>query len=271
MTAREQRRAAGVLIDRAVHELERARSFDEAVRRSPLFTRRGFVSVSTSSLVTAFLAACNSDGPDAAKSALAFAERRNEAVGKWLMRHTHMNSAAESARIAGNAFPSYYISRVVPTWDPAAQGEWSVSVEGLVRTPLRFTLPELTQLPSIEQRVDHFCVEGWTAVANFRGVRIRELAQMAGVLAGAQAVDFASFDSGYHESWDMESAMHPQTIVVYAKDGKLLPPAYGAPARLHSPVKLGYKSTKYLVRIEFLARRNGGYWTDRGYEWYAGT
>jgi len=83
-------------------------------------------------------------------------------------------------------------------------------------------------------------------------------------------VDFASFDSDYHESWDIESAMHPQTIVVYAQDGHYLNAAWGAPARVYSPVKLGYKNTKYLTRIMFLPERNGGYWSDRGYEWYGG-
>jgi DMSO/TMAO reductase YedYZ molybdopterin-dependent catalytic subunit len=51
----------------------------------------------------------------------------------------------------------------------------------------------------------------------------------------------------------------------------MLPPPYGAPARLHSPVKLGYKNVKYLTRISFMAERNGGYWSDQGYEWYGGT
>ena len=87
---------------------------------------------------------------------------------------------------------------------------------------------------------------------------------------GAQYVDFSSFDSDYHESWDIDSAMHPQTLVVYAQDGHYLNAAWGAPARIYSPVKLGYKNTKYLTRITFLPRRNGGYWSDRGYEWYGG-
>ena len=65
--------------------------------------------------------------------------------------------------------------------------------------------------------------------------------------------------------------LHGQPPFAYAKDGSFLPPAYGAPARVHSPVKLGYKNTKYLTRIVFMAARNGGYWSDEGYEWYGGT
>ena len=68
----------------------------------------------------------------------------------------------------------------------------------------------------------------------------------------AQYVDFQSFDDDYHESWDIESAMHPQTLVVYAQDGHYLNAAWGAPARIYSPVKLGYKNTKYLTRIMFM-------------------
>jgi DMSO/TMAO reductase YedYZ molybdopterin-dependent catalytic subunit len=89
--------------------------------------------------------------------------------------------------------------------------------------------------------------------------------------ADARFVDFMSFDDGYHESWDVESAMHPQTMVVLAKDGKRLSPQYGAPARIHGPVKLGYKNTKFLTKIVVMPAANGGYWSDRGYEWYGGT
>ena len=102
------------------------------------------------------------------------------------------------------------------------------------------------------------------------GVAMTEIAKLAGVQPGAQYVDFQSFDSDYHESWDIDSAMHPQTLIVYAQDGRYLNASWGAPARVYSPVKLGYKNTKYLTKILFLPTRNGGYWSDRGYEWYGG-
>jgi DMSO/TMAO reductase YedYZ molybdopterin-dependent catalytic subunit len=65
--------------------------------------------------------------------------------------------------------------------------------------------------------------------------------------------------------------MHPQTLVAYGMDGALLGPGHGAPARVHSPVKLGYKNTKYLTKVVFMPVRNGGYWSDQGYEWFGGT
>lgn len=234
--------------------------------------RRRFIGLGGALGAAASLGAlgCDSQGPQAARGALRFAERQNEGLERRLLRHTSMD-VPESERLAGRALPSYFISDRVPVWDPASRGAWTLEVAGAVRRPLRLTLEQLAALPSIEQRVNHYCVEGWTAVVEWRGVRVSRLAQLAGVSADAGYVDFQSFDSDYHESWDLESALHPQTIIAYATEDHYLTPAYGAPARLHSPVKLGYKSVKYLTRIVFMPERNGGYWSDRGYEWFAGT
>jgi DMSO/TMAO reductase YedYZ molybdopterin-dependent catalytic subunit len=119
--------------------------------------------------------------------------------------------------------------------------------------------------------VNHYCVEGWTAVAAWSGVRLNHLARMAQLTPDANYVDFQSFDDNYHESWDIDSALHRQTLIAYGMDGHMLGPDHGAPARLHSPIKLGYKNTKYLTRIVFMPTKAGGYWSDRGYEWYGGT
>ncbi len=230
--------------------------------------RRAFIGLGGASLA-AFLAACNSQGPHAAKRLLRLAERGNEALERDLFRHTHMDVPG-SKRLVGRGLPSYYISDAVPVWDPAVSGAWSLEVSGAVKRPLRLSLADLQRLPRVSQRVDHFCVEGWTAVTEWSGVRVSRLAQLAGLRPDAAYVDFQSFDSDYHESWDLESALHPQTLVAYGREGRLLDPAWGAPARLHSPVKLGYKNVKYLTRVVFLPERNGGYWSDQGYEWYAG-
>jgi hypothetical protein len=114
------------------------------------------------------------------------------------------------------------------------------------KAPLRFTLDELKQLPRTDLRLEHFCVEGWSAVSVRTGVRLSELARRVDVSPDATCVDFESFDDDYHESWDIESGLHAQTLIVYGQDGQLLDPAFGAPARVYSPAKLGYKCTKYL-------------------------
>ncbi|HVT40484.1 MAG TPA: molybdopterin-dependent oxidoreductase [Gemmatimonadaceae bacterium] len=233
--------------------------------------RRDFVRLGGVSLAGAFLGACGSQGPDKAAALLDFAERKNEGLERLLFRHTSMDHARADATASGDRFPSYFVSDTVPMWNAAARGAWRLEVGGMARRPLTLSLDDLMQLDRRTQRVNHYCVEGWTAVAEFTGVPLAELARLAEADPNAGYVDFQSFDDDYHESWDRESAMHPQTLIVYAKDGAVLTPAYGAPARVHSPVKLGYKNTKYLTKILFLPAANGGYWSDRGYEWYGGT
>jgi DMSO/TMAO reductase YedYZ molybdopterin-dependent catalytic subunit len=232
--------------------------------------RRRFLTISAASLSSALLSACDAN-PERAQKLLALAERGNLRVEEGLFRHTAMNHVPSSAPIAGASFPKYHISKTVPVWDTAARGVWRLEVSGAVRRPLSLTLDDLTKLPRITQKVDHFCVEGWNARATWSGVRVSDLARAAQATDDAHYVDFAGFDEDYHESWDMASAMHPQTLVAYGMDGYLLTPAHGAPARLHSPVKLGYKNTKYLTRVVFMPKQNGGYWSDQGYEWYGGT
>ncbi len=232
--------------------------------------RRRFLGLIGAAGTAALLDACNSMGPRSAQRLLRWAERRNESVERWLVRDGHLDHARPGHPLAGDAFPRYYVSDAMPMWDASVRGTWRLEVSGAVRTPLSLSLEELSGLPSISQRVNHYCVEGWLARAEWTGVRLSEIARRAGVTPDAQYVDFQSFDSDYHESWDIDSAMHPQTLVAYGLDGRFLGPGHGAPARVHSPVKLGYKNTKYLTRIVFLPERNGGYWSDRGYEWFGG-
>jgi len=233
--------------------------------------RRTFFTFGAGSIATAALAACDSFGPKSATSLLKLAERKNETLERWLFSDGSRNHVRANARLSGRSFPRYYISDTTPMWDEAQRGAWRLEVGGAVRNPLSLTLDDLTKMRSVTQKVDHFCVEGWTARAEWTGVRMSEIARVAGATSDAQYVDFQSFDSGYHESWDIDSALHPQTLVVYGMDRAMLGPGHGAPARVHSPVKLGYKNTKYLTKIVFMPKRNGGYWSDQGYEWYAGT
>ena len=232
--------------------------------------RRRFLTVSAATLSGALLAACGAN-PESAKSILKTVEGKNEVLERGLFRHDSMNRVPVSAKLAGPDFPKYFVSKHVPVWDPAMRGPWRLEVSGAVRTPLSLSLDDLTRLPHITQKVDHFCVEGWNARAEWTGVRLSDIARAAGLTANAGFVDFQSFDAGYHESWDIESAMHPQTLVAYGMDGRMLGVQHGAPARLHSPIKLGYKNTKYLTKIVFMPKQNGGYWSDEGYEWYGGT
>ena len=231
--------------------------------------RRKFVQLSGLSL-TGGLIACNAN-PQGAQKILQLAEQQNEKVERGLIfRHTSMDHVRRGSRNAGRAFPSYHIAKQTPVWDESVRGAWRLEVSGAVRQPLSLTLDDLMKFRRTTQRVNHYCVEGWTAVAVWSGVRLSEIARAAQLTPDASYVDFQSFDEGYHESWDIDSALHRQTLVAYGMDGHLLGPDHGAPARIHSPVKLGYKNTKYLTKIVFSPHKAGGYWSDKGYEWYGG-
>jgi DMSO/TMAO reductase YedYZ molybdopterin-dependent catalytic subunit len=194
-------------------------------------------------------------------------ERANERLERALFDPGRLApELGEEEETAIEDFPEYKISDDFPV----APAGWALAVKGLVARPMTLSIAELQRLPRTRTRVRHHCVEGWTAVAAWEGVRLSEIARIAGVDPRARYVEFRSFDSGYWSSWDLESALHPQTILAYGMNGAPLPTEHGAPLRLYSAVKLGYKMVKYLSALSFLPDRTGGYWEDQGYEWFAG-
>lgn len=159
---------------------------------------------------------------------------------------------------------------------------WRLEVTGLVEHPGNFSLAELHSLPARTQITRHDCVEGWSAIGKWKGVRLSTVLERVKPLPNARYVMFYCADpmdedgKKYYESVDMEDAYHPQTILAYELNDKPLPVANGAPLRLRVERQLGYKHAKYLMKIELvesfekIADGNGGYWEDEGYEWYAG-
>jgi DMSO/TMAO reductase YedYZ molybdopterin-dependent catalytic subunit len=193
--------------------------------------------------------------------------RWNERVDRFLFApERQARELAPAAATPAEAFPSYFISDDMP-FPPA---DWVLKVGGLVARPATFSLQQLQRMTRTETRVRHHCVEGWSAVASWHGVQLREVADAVGVDARARYVEFRSFDAGYWSSWDRESALHKQTILAYGMNGEQLRPDHGAPLRLSSAVKLGYKMVKYVTEVNFLPERTGGYWEDQGYEWFGG-
>ena len=151
-----------------------------------------------------------------------------------------------------------------------AAGAWRLVVDGLVASPLQLTPEFLRALPHVSYTVKHHCVEGWTAIASWSGIPLSSVMTLAGVRPAARYVRFESFDNGYFTSWDLATCAHPQTILADGFNGAPLAPDHGAPLRLYSPLKLGYKNIKYLTRMTFTDQRPGGYWEDMGYPWLGG-
>jgi DMSO/TMAO reductase YedYZ molybdopterin-dependent catalytic subunit len=164
-----------------------------------------------------------------------------------------------------------------------AFGGYQLKVEGLVDKPGAFSLAQLRELPSRTQITRHDCVEGWSAIGKWKGVKLSALLDAVHPKADARYVVFHCADpmepdgaSPYYESIDMDDARHEQTILAYELNDKTLPVQNGAPIRLRVERQLGYKHAKYIMRIELvssfdkIAGGKGGYWEDNGYEWYAG-
>ena len=156
------------------------------------FDRRDFIRFGGASLSAMLFGACDSQGPERAQKLLDYAERKNEAVERAIFRHTSMDHAKPGVRAAGNRFPSYYVSDVVPTLDAGAMAAWRLEVGGMVRNPLSLALDDLMKLERRTQRVNHYCVEGWTAVVEFTGVPLRALARLSQADPKAASVDFQS-------------------------------------------------------------------------------
>ena len=165
-----------------------------------------------------------------------------------------------------------------------AFADYRLEVGGLVERPLSLSLADLRARPSRTQITKHDCVEGWTAIGQWTGVRLETLLDEAGLKPEARYIVFHCFDAltqtedgpRYYESIDLIDARHPQTLLAYDMNGEVLGVPHGAPLRLRVERQLGYKQAKYIRRIEAVESfgdiqgGKGGYWPDRGYEWYAG-
>lgn len=159
--------------------------------------------------------------------------------------------------------------------------DWRLKVDGLVARPQVFSLAQIGTMPKRTQITRHDCVEGWSAIGQWTGVPLKLLLDQAGVREQARYIVFHCADdygpARYYESIDLVDAFHPQTIMAWALNGRLLPVENGAPLRLRVERMLGYKHAKYVERIEAVASLasvgggRGGYWEDSNdYEWYAG-
>jgi DMSO/TMAO reductase YedYZ molybdopterin-dependent catalytic subunit len=158
---------------------------------------------------------------------------------------------------------------------------YALRVTGAVERPQNFTLRELRALASLTQITRHDCVEGWSAIGQWGGVPLAALLRLVRPSKAARYVVFHCLDRSpegdpYYESLDLMQAAHPQTLLALDLNGKPLDPDHGAPVRLRVPTQLGYKSAKWVQRLELVSTfaglfgGRGGYWEDQGYEWYAG-
>lgn len=218
------------------------------------------------------------------RSALRGAEHLNKASQRLLADRTALAREFSASDLSpvfkanGNISPQSpeYLAHVASDF-----ANWRLVVDGLVARPLSLSLAQLMAMPAREQITRHDCVEGWSAIGQWRGPMLGSLLKAAGLSNRARYIVFHCADSfgdtPYYESIDLVDAFHPQTIAAWSMNGARLPVAHGAPVRMRVERQLGYKHAKYVMRIEAVdslarfGKGKGGFWEDEGdYEWYAG-
>ena len=191
-----------------------------------------------------------------------------------------LNQRLEALLLTQKAVPEFPVSAIeadkllintfdfTPQIDPA---QFRLKIDGEVSNPMQLSMADIHKLPLTSMVIRHICVEGWAAIVQWGGVRLRDLVALVQPKSNVRYVYFKSAD-GYYESWDLASVIHPQTLMAYQKNGQPLSVDNGAPIRLASPIKLGYKQSKWVTQITFVSNLSPtkGYWEDQGYEWFAG-
>jgi DMSO/TMAO reductase YedYZ molybdopterin-dependent catalytic subunit len=152
---------------------------------------------------------------------------------------------------------------------PVDIAKWKLELGGLISDKRPLTAPQIYAMPEQEIIIRHVCVEGWDYIGQWSGVNLRRLLESVGADLTAKYVAFRCFDD-YYGSIDMATALHPQTILAtrYAKE--YLGDPFGFPLRLRTATKLGFKNPKWITSIEVTNNYPGGFWEDRGFNWFSG-
>ncbi|MEQ1947421.1 MAG: molybdopterin-dependent oxidoreductase [Bryobacteraceae bacterium] len=202
---------------------------------------------------------------------LTYASQRILTSGHSMAREFRRDQISNVAPISGEPPEDFEYQRLLAHHF----AEWELAIEGMVEKPSAFTLEQLQQMPATSQITHQACEEGWSFIAEWTGVQVSHVLRVVGADPQAKYVVFYPFDSAW-ESLDMADALHPQTLLAYGMNGEKLPTRHGAPLRLRVARQLGYKSIKYLSRIEVtdslkdIGKGLGSSSPEGGYSWWAG-
>ena len=230
--------------------------------------RRLFLGRGLSLGALTMLSGCNVTDQEGVQKVLSAMSRWNDRVQGWIFDPNRLAPEfPESAITKPFPFNAFYSMAEVPRVDAAS---YQLEVSGLVREKKAWTLPELYGLPQISQVTRHICVEGWSAIGKWSGVRFSEFLQRVGADLTAKYVGFKCADK-YYTSIDMPTALHPQTLLTFSFADQILPAEFGFPMKLRIPTKLGFKNPKHITAMYLTNEYPGGYWEDQGYNWFSGS
>jgi DMSO/TMAO reductase YedYZ molybdopterin-dependent catalytic subunit len=241
--------------------------FDDVRPELSRLDRRMFLRGTLSLGALTMLTGCDLSDGDAVDRALMAMSRWNDRAQAWLFSRQRLAPTFPASAITKpfpfNAF--YPISKV-----PQVDGEtYRLELSGRISDKKPWSVAELRQLPQESQITRHICVEGWSAIGQWSGVPFRHFLERVGADTRARYVGFRCAD-GYYTSIDMATALHPQTIMALDYAGSPLPAKYGYPMKLRMPTKLGFKNPKHIAAMFVTNDYPGGYWEDKGYNWFSG-
>ena len=239
----------------------------DAAKIMPDPARRHFLRGAASLGALTFLAGCDIvDGLSADRVLRKISEFNDGAQALLFNPNTLAPTYPESAITRPFPFNAYYDEDDAPEVD----GEtFKLIVGGRVENKKRWTLPELYALPQEKQITRHICVEGWSAIGSWTGVRLSEFLRRVGADTTSKYVWFRCAE-GYTNTIDMPTALHAQTQLSFKFGDEILPRAYGFPMKCRMPTKLGFKNPKYIVEMAVVNEDRGGYWENQGYNWHSG-
>jgi DMSO/TMAO reductase YedYZ molybdopterin-dependent catalytic subunit len=241
-------------------KLERRAAVVDLERR--LFLRKG-LSLGALTLLTG----CDVTNQDAVQKVLWAMSRWNDWFQAALFNPNRLAPTfAESAISRPFRFNAFYEADKAPQIDGEA---WRLELSGLIDDKKPWSLRQLQESPQETQITRHICIEGWSVIGKYTGVPFKSFLQRIGADLTARYVGFKCAD-GYYSSIDMPSALHPQTQLTVTFDDEILPTKFGYPVRLRVPTKLGFKSPKHIAAIFVTNTYPGGYWEERGYNWFSG-
>ena len=241
---------------------------DQPARQIRSLERRLFLGRGLSLGALAMLSGCSITDDEGVQKVLSAMSRWNDRAQGWLFDPNKLAPEyAESAITVPFPFNAYYEEHEAPRVDGA---NYKLELGGLVREKKPWTLPELYALPQTTQITRHICVEGWSAIGKWTGVRFSTFLERIGADLTAKYVGFKCADD-YYSSVDMATALHPQTQLTFRYGADLLPPKYGFPMKLRVPTKLGFKNPKHIMALFVTNDYPGGYWEDQGYNWFSGS
>jgi len=242
----------------------------EAAKRVDLGSRRAFLSRALGFGTLAAITGCAVKDGASAEQMLSTMSDFNDRVQAWLFNPNRPAREYPEAMIT-RPFPfnSFYTPND-PSKAPTINGvDWSLDVAGLVEDKASWELSAFDRLPQITQITRHICIEGWSAIGKFSGVRLSDFLMAIGADTRARYVTFRC-DDNYVTSIDMPTALHPQTLLTLRFDGQVLPREHGYPLKLCVPTKLGFKNPKHIGAIEIGNDFTGGTWETYGYNWFSG-